>query len=177
MAFLRNTFRKYPLVSNCVIYGTLYVTAEFSQQTVLKKVLREPKTPEPPYDTGVMKRYAIVGTGAMSPALFYWYKWLDGKFPGTATKIVVRKCIMDQFLFTPHLLAIFYISMSLLEGKDDVFAELKKKFVPTFIANSFFWMPIQALNFLYIPARFRVVYIGCCTLVWVNILCWFKRKE
>lgn len=32
-------FRKHPLVANSVIYGSLYVGAEFSQQTVNKKIL------------------------------------------------------------------------------------------------------------------------------------------
>ena len=63
------------------------------------------------------------------------YKWLDGKFKGTGLKIVVKKCLIDQFLMTPNLLVMFYVGMSLLEGREDVFAELKKKFVPTFTVN------------------------------------------
>merc|ERR1712241_500576 len=43
MALLVNSvkkcFRKYPAVSNCIAYGSLFVTAEFSQQTVVKKFL------------------------------------------------------------------------------------------------------------------------------------------
>jgi len=112
--------------------------------------------------------------------------------------------VLDQFLMTPHLLALFYIGMSLLEQKQDVLAELKQKFVPTFVvsacriethkhfqsnlslsiviyfyfqANIGFWLPIQAINFSVVAPQFRVVYIGVCTLAWVNILCWFKRKD
>ena len=50
-------------------------------------------------------------------------------------KVVVKKCLMDQFLMTPNIVAIFYIGMSLLESKQDVFAELKEKFVPTFVVS------------------------------------------
>lgn len=71
----------------------------------------------------------------MSPTMFFWYKWLDKNFTGTAIKVVAKKCILDQFLMTPNLLAIFYVGMSLLEGKDDLTAELKKKFVPTFVVS------------------------------------------
>lgn len=35
----RVLFRKHPLVANSVIYGSLYVTAELSQQTFNKKIL------------------------------------------------------------------------------------------------------------------------------------------
>ncbi|CAG7784962.1 unnamed protein product [Allacma fusca] len=177
MAFLRNAFRNYPLLSNCAIYGGLYVTAEFSQQTFLKKYQRKPEESPLPYDTSALKNYAIVGTGAISPTLYYWYKWLDGKFKGTTPRIVVKKCLIDQFLMTPNILVMFYVGMSLLESREDIFAELIEKFVPTFITSSCFWIPIQATNFTFIPAQYRIVYIAVCTLIWVNILCWFKRQN
>jgi len=181
MAFLRrafsHAFKTYPLVANSLIYGGLYCTAEFSQQTVLKKVLRKPEVPEPPYDTDTLKRYGVIGTFAISPTLYYWYKWLDKKLSGTSVKIVVRKCLMDQFLMTPNILIMFFVGMSLMEGREDIFAELKQKFIPTFFVSSCFWLPTQALNFTYIPPQYRIVYIGVCTLIWVNILCFIKRKQ
>lgn len=36
---LRNLFSKHPLGTNMVIYGTLYVGAEFSQQVITNKYL------------------------------------------------------------------------------------------------------------------------------------------
>jgi Mpv17-like protein len=181
MAFIRSAFnhafKTYPLITNSVIYGGLYCTAEFSQQTVLKKVFKKPDVPEPPYDTGSLQRYFTIGTCAISPTLYLWYKWLDKKLPGTAVKTVVKKCLMDQFMMTPNILIMFYVGMSLMEGKEDVFSELKQKFVPTFAANCCFWLPTQAMNFTFIPPQFRVIYIGVCTLAWVNILCYFKRNN
>ncbi|CAG7832178.1 unnamed protein product, partial [Allacma fusca] len=92
-----------------------------------------------------------------------------------APRMVVKKCLIDQFLMTPNLLVIFYLGMSLLENKEDILAELMEKFVSTFITSSCFWLPAQAINFTFIPAQYRIVYIALCTLMWVNILCWFKR--
>lgn len=40
-----------------------------------------------------------------------------------------------------------------------------------------FWMPAQALNFALVPQTMRVVYIGSCSFLWVNILCILKREE
>ena len=40
-----------------------------------------------------------------------------------------------------------------------------------------FWMPAQALNFALVPQTMRVVYIGTCSFLWVNILCILKREE
>ncbi len=35
----RAAFTSRPLLSNCIVYGSLYAGAEFSQQTLMKKVL------------------------------------------------------------------------------------------------------------------------------------------
>ncbi len=37
-------------------------------------------------------------------------------------------------------------------------------------------MPAQAVNFKLVPNSLRVVYIGVCSFLWVNILCILKRQ-
>lgn len=64
-----------------------------------------------------------------------------------------------------------------MEGAKDPFAECKEKFVPTFVRSCLFWLPAQTLNFMYVAPQFRVVYVGTCALIWVNILCWLKRQN
>lgn len=84
-----------------------------------------------------------------------------------------------------------------MEQAEDPFAELKAKFVPTFVRSCFFWLPgkyldsfqkkftnfylfilpAQTINFYWVPSRFRVVYVGTCSLIWANILCWVKRQK
>lgn len=67
--------------------------------------------------------------------------------------------------------------MSWMEGKEDLTLELKQKFLPTFERSCMFWLPAQLFNFVLIPPRFRVIYMGVCGFVWVNILCWIKRQQ
>lgn len=67
--------------------------------------------------------------------------------------------------------------MSLMEGANDPCAECKDKFLSTFARSCMFWLPAQTVNFMYVPPKFRVIYIGTCALVWVNILCWIKRQN
>ncbi|KAK9502904.1 hypothetical protein O3M35_011590 [Rhynocoris fuscipes] len=172
---IKMIFQKHPLIANSLVYGGMYVTAEFSQQVVNRKFSN--KVPPDPIDTACLLRYAVVGCCINSNLLYYWYRWLDTNFPGKTAKIVTKKLLLDQFVLTPHLLAIFYISMSIMEGKKDIFAELKQKFIPTFETSCSFWLPAQAINFVLIPPMARVVYVGTCSFLWVNILCWLKRKE
>ena len=161
-----------PLLANCITYGGLYMGAEFSQQSMLHKVLvsvklkyynfwRENSNFQPEkkedYDFKLISRYGVLGTAVFPPILFYWYKWLDGRFVGTAVKTIATKVVLDQAVSAPIILGLFYIGnknsipssfrfdfyhfiittfknsgMSLMEGRPDIFQELREKFVDTF---------------------------------------------
>ncbi|CAH1396174.1 unnamed protein product [Nezara viridula] len=171
---IKYAFKNYPIIANSVTYGSMCVLAEFSQQVVTRKYI-DKKDPPEPLDKGALVRYAVVGSGINSNMLYFWYKWLDKKYTGTVPKIILKKLLLDQFVMTPQLLTAFYISMSIMEGKEDIFKELKEKFVPTFQRSCLFWLPAQTINFLFIPPVARVVYVGTCSFIWINILCYVKR--
>ncbi|XP_065343867.1 mpv17-like protein isoform X2 [Cloeon dipterum] len=172
LALVKRVFKKYPLVANCGVYGTLYVGAEFSQQTINKKFLGGP-----PYDFPMLMRYGLLGVALYPPIYYHWYKWLDARYVGRAAPIIVKKLLLDQFILTPPLLVIFYTSMSIMERKGDILEECRNKIIPTFKSSCMFWLPAQSLNFLLVPPAARVVYVGSCAFIWVNILCWFKRQN
>ncbi|XP_058053825.1 uncharacterized protein LOC131205653 isoform X1 [Anopheles bellator] len=223
-------FTKHPLAGNGLVYGTLYVGAEFSQQTITRKILTNPPQS---IDRPTLGRYAVMGTFVYAPILYNWfveisqsykmitssnthsffsrlhyfctprkenetfclskvinccccslttcatvlYRWLDKTFPGTAKRIIVKKLLLDQFLLTPPLLVIFFTGMSLMERQSSITEECRQKFVPTFARSCLFWIPAQTLNFVLVPPKFRVVYVGSCAFAWVNILCWVKRQK
>ncbi|KDR19328.1 hypothetical protein L798_06834 [Zootermopsis nevadensis] len=58
---VKTLFKKYPMASNAVVYGTLITGAEFTQQTITKKILVKDSHHEP-IDKGSLSRYAIMGT-------------------------------------------------------------------------------------------------------------------
>ena len=55
--------------------------------------------------------------------------------------------------------------------------EWRDKFVPTYAIGLVFWMPAQAFNFAVLPTRMRVIYVGFCTYVEVNILAVMRRID
>nr|CAD7406950.1 unnamed protein product [Timema poppensis] len=137
VALVKRVFQKHPFVSNCVVYGTLYVGAEFSQQTLSRKILSKKEPPEPydigslaryavsngnprPYDMKAMARYGLLGLCFYPQVYYFWYKWLDKHYAGTAAKTVVKKLLLDQFLFTPPLIIAFYlIELLILASRPD----------------------------------------------------------
>ncbi|XP_037814024.1 mpv17-like protein [Lucilia sericata] len=170
-------FKKHPFLTNSAVYGSLYVGAEFSQQYLTKRVLVDKESVKQDIDYATVGRYAVMGTVVYAPTLYIWYKWLDRTFPGTAKKVILKKLFIDQFVLTPYLLTLFYTGMSWMEGREDITLELKQKFLPTFERSCMFWLPAQVFNFVLIPPKFRVIYMGVCGFVWVNILCWIKRQQ
>ncbi|XP_076248965.1 mpv17-like protein [Calliopsis andreniformis] len=90
-------------------------------------------------------------------------------------KVVLMKLFADQFILTPPLITVFFISMSLMEGKfSDIFGECRAKFRQTFKTSCMYWLPVQFLNFLLIPSALRVSFVSVAAFCWVNILCYLK---
>ena len=102
---LKSTFEKHRLLSNCVVYGSLYAGAEFGQQTILRKL----QTPTQKYDMELVGRYALLGSTVFPTYLYYWYKLLDGKIIGTSTRIVIAKTLLDQCISAPPILFVFFV--------------------------------------------------------------------
>ncbi|XP_042232043.1 mpv17-like protein [Homarus americanus] len=167
-------FKSRPLVKNMVAYGVMYVGAEWTQQTLLKRVWKNDKDPK--YDMGAFSRYAFFGVLWYPVAYHYWYRWLDARFVGTSLAMITKKSLIDQFVMEPPLLASFFIGMSILERKEDIFAEWKQKYIPTFMGGCVFWLPAMALNFWLMPNSMRVIFLGVCTFIWCNFICWYKRQ-
>lgn len=163
-----------PLLANCIAYGGLYSGAEFTQQVLMKKAFGDKNEP---LDLGLVARYAVLGSTVYPVGLFYWYKWLDRAFMGTAAKTLVLKVCLDQIATMPPMIYVFYIGMSLMEGRRDIHAEFYEKYWSTFWASAAFWMPVQYINFFLMPNSLRVLYIATSSFMWVNILCVLKRQE
>lgn len=184
---IRKLFERHPIVMNCLSYGSLYASAEISQQTIKNYLNSNPSNGgkmAKKYDLTSIKRLALWGTFVVPPIYYQWYQWLERKFPpckitGVITKHnILKKTLLDQFIFTPPLLILFFAGMAALEyakNKPEMWvkikSELKDKLPPVYLADCAFWIPVQAFNFAYVPPTWRVLYIGIMSFVWLNFLC------
>ena len=92
---------------------------------------------------------------------------------------ILKKCLLDQFVFTPPLLCLFFGGMAALECATwkNVETEITTKLPTVFFADCIFWIPVQAFNFAYVPPTWRVLYIGVMTFIWTNVLCFARSYK
>ncbi|XP_070581165.1 mpv17-like protein [Ptychodera flava] len=166
MAALLRRIGKSHLIRNAVFLGTAYCVTESFQQTVIGEG----------YDIAKIERFGIWGLCFNGPAMYGWYKLLDGFLPGTTARAVTMKLCLDEVIMGPLFAVGFFIAMSAMEGKSDLFAEAKLKAIPAYLAGVAFWVPAQFINFRLVPPKFRVVYVGTTAFIWANILCIIKRQ-
>jgi len=200
---IRKLFERYPLRMNALCYGSLYAGAEFSQQTIkhfykkslsstnsssvgaLKNGDHASKQVGLKYDMSSVKKLALWGTVVIAPIFTHWYKWLEKRFPPCSitgiisNQSILKKCLLDQFVFTPPLLCLFFGGMAALECATwkNVETEITTKLPTVFFADCIFWIPVQAFNFAYVPPTWRVLYIGVMTFIWTNVLCFARSYK
>lgn len=66
---------------------------------------------------------------------------------------------MDQTLFAPAALSMFFAVTSAMEGKDPM-AQVKEKLAPTYKMNLMLWPLVQFVNFTLIPLHYRLLFVN-----------------
>lgn len=96
----------------------------------------------------------------------HWYKFLDSRFPGRTIQVVARKVLVDQIVCSPLCIAIFFITLGLLEKSslEEVKKEVKAKAWRLYAAEWVIWPPAQVINFYILPLRYRVLYDNTISL-------------
>ncbi|XP_063124314.1 mpv17-like protein isoform X5 [Rattus norvegicus] len=56
--------------------------------------------------------------------------------------------------------------MSILQGKDDIFLDLRQKF----------WNTYKLTNFSLVPVNWRTAYTGLCGFLWATFLCFSQQS-
>lgn len=91
----------------------------------------------------------------------YWYLWLDRrKFTGKMLTIVLKKTLIDQIVLSPVGIAMFFFILGYLDGNttQTITEEIREKGVGLLIFDCLVYPPVQFINFMFLPTRFRVLY-------------------
>ncbi|XP_017059797.1 mpv17-like protein 2 [Drosophila ficusphila] len=96
----------------------------------------------------------------------YWYQYLDYLFPKRTFKVVVIKILLDQFICSPLYIAVFFLTMALLEDNswEELQQEIREKALILYAAEWTVWPLAQFINFLLIKPQYRVFYDNTISL-------------
>lgn len=92
-----------------------------------------------------------------------WYDHLDRFLMSKTWRNVWKKVFLDQLVATPIYTLTFILGTSFLEGRQS-FEQLKQdtrdNFLTLYLADCLLFVPIQLINFKYIPSSYRVVFLS-----------------
>jgi protein Mpv17 len=126
-------------------------------------------------------RFAAFGFFIHAPGCHFFYQALDAViFPSAAksTKAVLAKMLIDQTIWTPISLVVFYSAFKTMEGRrDQIQQTLREKFFPTLLAGYAVWPLAHVVNFRFIPTSQRVLYINAVQVGWNVVLSKIATKK
>ena len=125
--------------------------------------------------------FLLVGLFWEAPIIELWYSKLLPKITASylggfqaRTRLTLR-ILIDALVFAPVSYGGFYIFKTLLEqgssvSTEEISDELLHKLPKTVAADWMLWIPVNLLNFRYIPIGYQSLFVGVCTFFFNIIL-------
>ena len=86
---------------------------------------------------------------------------------------------MDQLIFAPIGLSVFFTFMTVAEGggKRDISRKFQDVYLPTLRANYILWPAVQILNFRVMPLQFQIPFVSTIGIAWTAYLSLTNSSE
>ncbi|XP_028969185.1 mpv17-like protein 2 [Galendromus occidentalis] len=166
--FTRRAFDEYLLFTNFALGSTFMLGGDILAQKV---------TRDGPHDWQRSKNMAIMGTG-FGIMGHHWYKFLDKRFPGKSLQMVRNK-LLCECAATPAFAGYTFIAFGKLQGKSmtECGRDFREKIKFICVADWFVYVPAQAINFYFLPPKFRFLFVCGLSVIYDMFLAWLLTKE
>ncbi|XP_061410824.1 mpv17-like protein isoform X3 [Lethenteron reissneri] len=162
--------RRHSWLSSVAAFGILFAGADAVQQRFLGPPPPPSHHQRPPHhpDGARTARAALLGLAFHGNFNYVWLRGLERAIPGSAARAVVVKVLADQTVAGPITISAFFTGMSLLEGKPDIFKDLRQKFWPTYKTGVVYWSAMQLYSQRLRTQRLRTqqLYISTAALTY-----------
>lgn len=148
----RFLFERHLLVTNTAICGASCLLADAALQRVSSR-----RRDAPSVNWARSGRLGAVGL-ALGPLCHFWYGWLDRRFTGSAVRAVLVKLAFDTVIFAPAYILAYHAALLAIDNGslEDLGKMLRSSGLSLFSIEGA-TAPLQALNFFFVPSRFRVL--------------------
>eukprot|EP00111_Clytia_hemisphaerica_P003478 TCONS_00009930-protein len=173
LSTLRGVLTKRPLLRSIVTVTSLFAASDLCCQLFENHGNIKYK-----FDWERLRKMATIGLIYYGPMYYYYYGFLDRKFPGKNPRTVLVKILFDQFIFAVPSQFFFYCIAGKLERKNnsEIIEEIKLKYIPTYVTSTIFWPAAQLVNFSLVPPTHRILFVSSANFVWLNILSYIKNR-
>ncbi|GIL73600.1 hypothetical protein Vretimale_5152 [Volvox reticuliferus] len=109
-----------------------------------------------------------------TPLGHWWFSLLDGRImpdnPHCPTA-VLAKMLLDQVIFAPLGLLMFFVVIKCLEGRPQQLPyTLRSSYVKTLLGGYLLWPLAGILNFALLPNEYRLLFNNCVNIIWTCFL-------
>lgn len=154
---------------------------DFGRKDARGDLYADPRSPATPFDFERLTRFMAYGF-AMAPIQFKWFGFLSRAFPITKTSAFVpalKRVAVDQVVFAPVSVALFFSVMTVAEGggRRAVALKLRDMYLPTLKANWMVWPTVQIINFRLMPVQFQLPFVSTIGIAWTAYLSLSNASE
>lgn len=102
----------------------------------------------------------------LAPAVHYWYIFLDSVTAANRGSAILKRLAYDIAIFSPLYITFFYCFQSIFEGAcpRECFYKLHRSGPILLVTETIAWVPVQFINFLFVPLAYRVMYDNAVSL-------------
>ncbi|XP_062890682.1 peroxisomal membrane protein 2 [Mobula hypostoma] len=167
--------KKYPILTKSVTSGILSGLGNVLSQVMENR--RKDLSITKNITFGGPIRFGVFGLVFTGPLSHYFYQYLDKLFPSNVPYSQIKKLLLDRLMFAPAFLALFFVVISLLEGKNlkALKDKMKTGYWIALKMNWKVWTIFQYININYVPVQFRVLFANLVALFWYAYLASIRR--
>ncbi|ORZ07810.1 hypothetical protein BCR42DRAFT_425519 [Absidia repens] len=173
IALYNRLLTKYPIFIQSVSTACLFGAGDtIAQQIVEKQGIQQ-------HDFLRTGRMMVFGGAVAGPALSTWYRLLEHNVKAsTPFKTLVKKVAIDQVLFAPVFIGVFFSTQGLFEGKSvqEIKEKLDHGYTTAVINNYKLWPTVQLFNFYFVPLNHRLMVTNIVALGWNSYLSWINHE-
>ena len=163
-----------PLVTNCVVSAGIFSLGDLLSQSI--EHYFSPK----PFETRRLVTMTLFGGLVRGPTLYLWFtKGLTRLFPEPGLTTVVKKTAVDQLLFGPAFMGVFFCSVTMANGGDweDAKRKVNAEFVPAQLKAWCLWPAVQIGNFWLVPPKHQLMTINFFAVGWMAYLSYIEFRS